>query len=207
MPVNGTCFHNGVSQKMWTPCAVRLSVLSFLQYLFEKQRSAAATIKVFAAAISSCHEGFGRDTVFNHPLVRRFLLGMRRPRPRTNLPEWDLALVVDTLCDSSFEPLNQILLKMSSLKMLLLLAQTTAKRVSDLCALSTRPDCLAINGDLSRACYVLTRLLCLRLIRVHTDRRALGFFSPSPWGEERGKAALPVPSTRFGVLRGVYSID
>lgn len=55
--------------------------------------------------------------------------------PRATLPQWDKTLVLEVLCKPPFEPLNQIPFKMLSLKMALLLALTTAKRVSDLCAL------------------------------------------------------------------------
>lgn len=53
------------------------SNLSFLQGLMEKGLSH-STIKVYAAAISSCHEGFGDRPIFTHPLVKRFLQGVRR---------------------------------------------------------------------------------------------------------------------------------
>ncbi|KAJ7983513.1 hypothetical protein DPEC_G00377300 [Dallia pectoralis] len=50
-------------------------ILSFLQYLLDKRRSA-STIKGYAAAISACHEGFGNKTVFSHSLVKAFLTGI-----------------------------------------------------------------------------------------------------------------------------------
>ena len=60
-------------------CAVG-EVLSFLQYLVDKGLSH-VTVKLYAAAVSSCHEGFGNRPVFTHPLVKHFLQGVRRQRP------------------------------------------------------------------------------------------------------------------------------
>lgn len=62
-------------------CAVG-EILSFLQHLVEKGLSH-STVKVYAAAVSSCHEGFGDRPVFPHPLVKRFLQGIRRQWPGT----------------------------------------------------------------------------------------------------------------------------
>lgn len=181
-----------VTENVDPVCCQVESVLSFLQFMFDKQRSP-ATIKVFAAAISACHEGFGRDTVFSHPLVKRFLLGTRRLRPvaRATLPQWDLTLVLEALCETPFEPLNQIPLKMLSLKTALLLALTTAKRVSDLCALSTRPDCLAINGDLSRAVLRPNPAFTPKVIKnsYRSQTVELWAFSPPPH-EERTEERL-----------------
>ena len=132
-------------------CAVEL-ILEFLRSMFDKGR-AASTIRVYAAAISACHEGFPRGAVFSHPYVKRFLKGCVRLRPvvRTVVPSWDLQLVLRALCRAPFEPLAQVPLKVLSVKTALLLALSSAKRVGDLCALSVSESCMAIAGDASRA--------------------------------------------------------
>ncbi|KAL6479143.1 hypothetical protein MHYP_G00125760 [Metynnis hypsauchen] len=90
-----------------------------------------STIKVYLAAISACHIGFGDKPVWQHPLVCRFMKGAHRKRPvsRPLVPPWDLSLVLDALCCHPFEPLEGVGLKFLSLKTVLLLALTTAKRV------------------------------------------------------------------------------
>ncbi|KAK0147975.1 hypothetical protein N1851_012342 [Merluccius polli] len=90
-----------------------------------------STIKVYLAAISACHVGFGRDTAGRHPLVRRFMKVARRRLfvPKPLFPSWDLSLVLDALCQQPFEPLGEIDMKLLSLKTALLLALSTAKRV------------------------------------------------------------------------------
>ena len=124
------------------------SMLSYLQLLVDSWL-AYSTIKVYTAAISSCHEGFGGRSAFSQPLMARFLQGVRRQRPvvHTSSLQWDLPLVLEALVTEPFEPLEHSSLKALSLKAALLLALTSAKRVSELTALSVHPSCLLIRGD------------------------------------------------------------
>ena len=133
-------------------CSVR-DILCFLQYLLDRGK-AFSTIKVYVAAISACHIGFGDRTPGQHPLVSSFMKGVRRKRPvsRPLIPLWDLSGVLEALTQHPFEPLGVVELKFLSLKTALLLAVTTAKRVSDLQALSTRPACLQFAPGGSKVC-------------------------------------------------------
>ncbi|KAK5898201.1 hypothetical protein CgunFtcFv8_015639 [Champsocephalus gunnari] len=128
------------------------SILTYLQILVDRGL-AHSTIKVYAAAISSCHEGFGGRSAFSQPLMTRFLQGVRRQRPvvHASAPQWDLPLVLEALVTEPFEPLELSSLKALSWKTALLLALTSAKRVSELTALSVHPSCLLIRGDRSGA--------------------------------------------------------
>ena len=78
-------------------CLVEVT-LSFLQDLIDK-RKAFSTIKVYLEAIAACHVGFGKQTVSQHPLVCRFMKGVRRllPVSRPLVPPWDLAVVLEGL--------------------------------------------------------------------------------------------------------------
>jgi len=124
------------------------SILSYLQLLVDRGL-AYSTIKVYAAPISSCHEEFGGRSAFSQLLMARFLLGVRRQLPvvHTSSPQWDLPLVLKALVTEPFEPLERSSLKALSLKAALLLALTSAKRVSELTALSVHPSYLLIRGD------------------------------------------------------------
>ena len=130
-----------------------VDLLCFLQGLLEKGK-AFSTIKVYLAAISACHVGFGDKPAGQHPLVCRFMKGARRKLPvsRPLVPLWDLSVVLDALSHHPFEPLETVEMKFVSLKVVLLLALTTAKRVSDLQALSIRPSCLQIAPGISKVC-------------------------------------------------------
>ncbi|KAK0156238.1 hypothetical protein N1851_000491 [Merluccius polli] len=97
--------------------------------LLEKGK-AFSTIKVYLAAISACHVGFGDRPAGQHPLVCRFMKGARRKLPvsRPLVPLWDLSVVLEALSHHPFEPLEAVGMKFVSLKVVLLLALTTAKR-------------------------------------------------------------------------------
>lgn len=124
------------------------SILSFLQDLIDKKR-AFSTVKVYLAAISACHVGFDGKTLGQHPLVCRFMKGARRllPVSKHMSPSWDLSVVLRALSDHPFEPLEDIELKMLSLKTVLLLAMATTKRVSDIHALSVHTSCMRFSPD------------------------------------------------------------
>lgn len=87
-------------------------LLSFLQLLVDRCLML-STVKIYVAAISSCHKGVGERSFYAHQLVKRFLKGMSRQRPVTRplAPQWDLALVSCSLGSPPFEPLDQLSLK------------------------------------------------------------------------------------------------
>lgn len=76
--------------------------------------------------------------------MSRFWHGARRQRPICwlQVPSWDLALVLGVLAEAPFEPLESVCEKMLTLKITLLLALTTLKRVGDLQVLSVAFSCL-----------------------------------------------------------------
>ena len=125
-----------------------VSILSFLQDLMDKGR-AFNTIKVYVAAISACHVGFGGKPVGEHRLLRQYMKGVRHLRPIPNhlVPTWDLAVVLDSLSQPPFEPLEEVDMKFLSFKTAILVALTTTKRVSDIHALSVSPECMRFLDD------------------------------------------------------------
>ena len=131
-----------------------------------------STVKVYAAAILSCHEGFNGRSAFSHPLMLRFLQGVRRLR---------LPLVLEALVTEPFEPLELSSLKALLWKTALLLALTSAKRVSELTALSVHPSCLLIRGDQSGATLRPNPSFVPKSLRSAFRSRAIqlgGFFPP-----------------------------
>ena len=157
-----------------------------------------STVKTYAAAVSSCHEGFGDKTVFSHPLMKRFLKGVRRERPvtRSLTPQWDLTLVLRALVKAPFEPLDRVPLKFVSAKTALLLALTSAKRVSDLSALSVAPSCLRIQGDGSSAILRPNPAFTPKSITSSFRSRVItlnGFSLPPHQSEEEATAHLLCP--------------
>lgn len=86
-----------------------MDVLTFLQELLDKGLSF-FTIEVSLAAICACHVGLEGVMPGAHPLVMRFLKGVRRLRPvvRFSVPSWDLALVLKACNGPPFQPIESI---------------------------------------------------------------------------------------------------
>ena len=126
-------------------------ILTFLQGLLDRNLGN-SSVKLNLAAISAYHVGMDNKPISEHLLIRQFMRGVRRARPvaRSLVPSWDLTLVLDALTRAPFEPLDAVSLKFLSLKTALLVALTTAKRSSDMHALSVSPSCMRFSGNDSR---------------------------------------------------------
>ncbi|XP_039176188.1 uncharacterized protein LOC120297529 [Crotalus tigris] len=85
----------------------------------------------------------------HHPMVRSFLKGANNARPPTvhRYPSWDLHQVLQALVSSLFEPIDTCLFKQLSMKVAFLVAVTSAKRISELHALSVRKDLCIFHND------------------------------------------------------------
>lgn len=77
-----------------TLCALCFMFI-FLQ-LFVDRSVTLSAVKTCAADISSCHEGYGKRSIFTHSLVKHFLKGVRRQRHvmHSFAPQWDLLLLI-----------------------------------------------------------------------------------------------------------------
>ncbi len=105
-------------------------VLEFLQERLTAG-AAATTLRVYVAAIAARRE---LDEI---PLGRRL-----RPAHPTAVPSWDLSVVLEGLVTATFEPLESAPERILTLKVTLLLALTSLKRVGDLHALSVSEMCM-----------------------------------------------------------------
>ncbi|KAL6486837.1 hypothetical protein MHYP_G00034630 [Metynnis hypsauchen] len=164
---------------------------------------------MYLAAISACHICIGDKPVVQHPLVCRFMKGARHKWPVSRLlvPPWDLSLVLDAPCCHPFEPLEGVELKFLSLKTVLLLALTTAKRVGDLQALSTRPSCLQFDQATRECACVLILHLCRRLSHWIVEAIALAYKckgSQPPVGLRDHSRGI---ATSWALFRGVSVLD
>ncbi|XP_051511818.1 uncharacterized protein LOC127416468 [Myxocyprinus asiaticus] len=130
-------------------CAVG-SVLSFLQERLEGRLSP-STLKVYVAAISAHHDAVDGKYLGKHDFIIRFLRGTRRLNPSRPclVPSWDLSVVLRSLQEAPFEPLESAELKALSLKTALLTALTSIKRIGDLQAFSVSESCLEFGPGYS----------------------------------------------------------
>ena len=123
-------------------------VLAFLQSLLESGLSV-STLRGYVAAISGRHELVAGLTMGTQALVGCFLRGAWRLCPPSGrlIPAWDLRVVLDAITEPPFEPLSSLGWELLSLKMVFLLAIASAKRVSELRALSVHPACMRLGGE------------------------------------------------------------
>lgn len=109
----------------------------FLIFIHDKNFSP-STVKGYRSAISTTLKqiskvDFANESILSD-LVRSFEL--ERPRTRSYLPKWDLALVLSTLISSPFEPLESCGFKELTFKTVFLLALASGRRRSEIHALS-----------------------------------------------------------------------
>ena len=122
------------------------------------------------------------------------------------IPAWDLRVVLDALTEPPFEPLSGLGWELLSLKTVFLLAIASAKRVSELRALSVHPACLRLGGEGS-AISLLPNLAFLPKVLPHsfvTRPLVLDPFRPPPHeSPERARLHLgcPVRALRSYIAR------
>ncbi|XP_060542104.1 endonuclease/exonuclease/phosphatase family domain-containing protein 1 isoform X6 [Pantherophis guttatus] len=101
------------------------------------------------AALSSVLTCGSLSSLAQHPLIRRFLRGAKNLCPPVlhRYPTWDLPLVLQSLTGPPYEPLQTASLRLLTCKVAFLVAITSARRISELAALSTRPDLCVFHTD------------------------------------------------------------
>ena len=128
------CHKNGVKDPISSPLA---SVCNFLQEIF-REGKASKTVGGYIAALSKWHRRIhGRklcdiEEVAN---IRKATVIARPPR-KINFQSWSLPLVLDSLFQEPYEPLEGAQLKFLAHKTVFLVAVSTARRSSELGALS-----------------------------------------------------------------------
>lgn len=112
-------------------------VADFILYLFHKKEFRMSTIKGYRSAIGRVLKYQGTDVTDNEELGMLIKsLDIKRPTVVSPVPKWDLALVLRFLTEPPFEPLHQASIKDLSHKTLFLLGLASAKRISEIHALT-----------------------------------------------------------------------
>ncbi len=116
-----------------------------LEFLQERMTAGAAAtpLRVYVAAIAARRE-LDEIPLGRHRMVSAFMRGVRRLRPvhPTAVPSWDLTVVLEGLVTAPFKPLESASERILTLKVTLLLALTSLKRVGDLQAFSVSETCM-----------------------------------------------------------------
>ena len=112
-------------------------IAEFLTYLFKHKGAALSTIKGYRAMLSAVFK-FPLPEISTSPILKDLIRSFEisAPRPLFPPPPWDLDKVLQFLSGPPFEPLARASFLDKTKKALFLLAMATAKRVSELQALS-----------------------------------------------------------------------
>ena len=115
-------------------------VCSFFIHLFDEGKQV-STIRNYRSAISAVHKGFQDGTTLsNNEAVSKLLRGMFNSRPpvRKLAPTWSINDVLRSLQGSPYEPMDRAPLDALTHKTLFLVAAASARRRSELHALSVK---------------------------------------------------------------------
>ena len=112
-------------------------VADFLTYMFKTKGAALSTIKGYRAMLAAVFK-FPLPEISSSPILKDLIRSFEisAPRPIFPPPPWDLDKVLEFLSGPPFEPLARASFLDKTKKALFLLAMATAKRVSELQALS-----------------------------------------------------------------------
>ncbi len=169
--------------------------------------AAATTLRVYVAAIAARRE-LDEIPLGRHRMVSAFMRGARRLRPvrPTAVPSWDLSVVLEGLVTAPFEPLESASDRILTLKVVLLLALTSLKRVGDLQAFSVSETCMDFAPGLVKVTLrprpgyipeVLSTLFRSQVVTLHS-------FHPPPFAsseDERLHMLCPVRALKLYVDR------
>ena len=112
-------------------------IADFLTYMFKNKGAALSTIKGYRAMLAAVFK-FPLPEISSSPILKDLIRSFEisAPRPIFPPPPWDLDKVLEFLSGPPFEPLARASFLDKTKKALFLLAMATAKRVSELQALS-----------------------------------------------------------------------
>lgn len=110
-------------------------------------RLAASTVRNYVTALSARRHASGGPSLFQDPVVRRWLQGLKRSArvPRLIVPSWDLDVVLAFLKGAPFEPLQFASDRDLTLKAVFLVATASARRVCELHALCREPPYFSVR--------------------------------------------------------------
>nr|KAG5708402.1 hypothetical protein BaRGS_026129 [Batillaria attramentaria] len=150
VPLRWRVFADYCSARQLDPLSLSIPQLAdFFLYLFTERHLRPVTIKGYRSCIARIYRLKGLQDPGSNPRLSSLLnnFDIERPRVSSLLPKWSLPLVLKFLDSSEFEPLEEVSLDCLLEKTIFLVTLATCARISEIHALSARPDCLRWNDD------------------------------------------------------------
>ncbi|XP_039190732.1 nuclear factor 1 C-type isoform X6 [Crotalus tigris] len=128
-----------------------VTIPNILDYLLEGLNKGLSvnTIRRQVVALSTVLSCDNSTSLSQHPAISAFLKGAVNTKPPVihRYPSWNLSKVLQALTSAPFEPLDSYSLHHLSLKVAFLIVITSARRISELAALSVRKDLCTFFKD------------------------------------------------------------
>ena len=123
-------------------------VADFLTFLFSVKKCQVSSIKGYRSTISNTLKYKTGYDFGSHPVLSELIksFAIQRPVDRSLAPKWDLAFVLSHMCKAPFEPLDKASLFYLSVKTVFFVTLATARRVSEVHALSMDSDHLRFSN-------------------------------------------------------------
>ena len=140
-------FRDWTNQRKIDPIQATL-VADFLTFLFSVKKCQVSTIKGYRSTISNTLKYKTGYDFGSHPVLSELIksFAIQRQVDRSLAPKWDLAFVLSHMCKAPFEPLDKASLFYLSVKTVFLVTLATARRVSEVHALSMDSDHLRFSN-------------------------------------------------------------
>ena len=148
MTPNGKFFSDWCMQREAHPFSATPSeVADFLLHLFQEKKCQVITIKGYRSTISNTLKFKSDNNIGSDPIISELIKSfeLQRPVQRSLAPKWDLSCVLSSVCSEPYEPLHKASKFHLTLKIVFLLAMTTARRVNEIHAFSMDSGHLRFN--------------------------------------------------------------
>ena len=142
-------FRDWANQRKIDPIQATPQIVAyFLTFLFSVKKCQVSTIKGYRSTISNTLKFKTGYDFGSHPVLSELIksFAIQRPVDRSLAPKWDLAFVLSHMCKAPFQPLDKASLFYLSVKTVFLVTLATARRVSEVHALSMDSDHLRFSN-------------------------------------------------------------
>ncbi|MCG7869396.1 MAG: hypothetical protein JAY74_23885 [Candidatus Thiodiazotropha taylori] len=124
-------------------------LVEFFCYLFSTLKLSISSIKGYRSMISNTLKFSSSADCTSDPIISELIKGftLKRPVSRSLTPKWNLTCVLWSLTKSPFEPLKSVDIKFVTFKAVFLLTFASARRRSEIHALSVEEGCFRYDRN------------------------------------------------------------